>query len=144
MNNQYNFSHSDKSQSSHVGSFLSVLGEVRAQVEADYISPALHSGADELCLIIAEVYRLPRDTEIKIDGMKLSAGDVQEIYSLLTCEHIKLVLENFSRICYEVRFKKTYLRTALYNSVFELEAHWKNQVNTDNPEWVKAPFGVKV
>lgn len=132
-----------KSCQSQVGDLFQILQNVKEQVEYDCLTPDNQPAANEICLIIAEVYKLPPQAEIKIESKPYSAEMVQSVYSMLTNEHITLVIDNFSRICYEVKHKKSYLRTALYNSVFELNTHWENRVHADNPQWVKNPFGIK-
>ena len=57
---------------------------------------------------------------------------MQDVFSKIGNEHIKMVIENFRSIAYRVRAKKTYMRTALYNSVFEYEAYYDNQFRAEN------------
>ena len=116
---------------SQVGSFFEVLQEVKEQVDAHCFSSSDRQQADEICLMIAEVYKLPPETPIQIAGAKLPAEMVQEIYHRLDHEHILLVMEKYGKAAYIINHKKTYLRTALYNSVFEIEAHYTNQVKHD-------------
>ena len=119
------------SQSSQVGSYSEVLQRVKEQIDFACISESDKPQAEEICLIIAEVLKFPPSIEMQIGGVKLPAEMVQEIYSLLRCEHIELVISNFAKADYVIHHKKTYLRTALYNSVFEFESHYANQVNVD-------------
>jgi len=42
------------------------------------------------------------------------------VFSLLTAEHLQYVIEHFNSLTYHVTHKKSYLRTALYYSIFEL------------------------
>ncbi len=120
----------DKSMSSPVGCFLTVLDQVRYQLDIDSLLE-VDLQADELCYIIAETLLLSPTVEIKIAGNKMSAGIVQEIYRLLRWDHIVLVKENLSKITHEINHMKTYLRTALYNSFFELESVTQNRINKD-------------
>ncbi len=120
----------DKSMSSPVGCFQAVLDQVRSQLDIDSLLE-VDLQTDELCYIIAETLLLSPTVEIKIAGNKMSAGIVQEIYSLLRWDHIALVKENLSKITYEINHMKTYLRTALYNSFFELESTTQNRINKD-------------
>ena len=85
----------------------------------------------ELALIIAEVYMLPPDARVRIDRADLPACMVQAVFDDLTPAHAQMVIDNFRALPYEVKHKKTYLRTALYNSVFELSAHYYNQAKKD-------------
>ena len=118
-------------KSSQVGSYAEVLRRVKEQIEFDCIPESDKPQAEEICLIVAEALKLPPSIEMQIGGVKLPAEMVQEIYSRLRCEHVELVISNFGKANYTIHHKKTYLRTALYNSVFEFESHYANQVNAD-------------
>lgn len=85
--------------------------------------------AYELCAIIAEVNIMRPGFSVKIGGEVLEAGLVQEVFSCLTHDHLESVIDAFDSCKYEIRNKKAYLRTALYNSVFELEAGNRNLFN---------------
>jgi len=85
----------------------------------------------ELCLIIAEVLILDPETVIAINGSKLNAFLIQEVYGKLRHDHLRLVFDNFQNISHRVYNKKSYLRTALYNAVFEIESHLLNDMNCD-------------
>ena len=85
----------------------------------------------ELCYIIAEVYIIDPDSKVKISDEILDAYLVQEIFRELTLEHLRLVNDNFKDQIELIKNKRAYLRTALYNSVFEIEAHYTNLVNHD-------------
>ncbi len=84
---------------------------------------------DELCLIIAEVLKMPADYSIKINGTLLPVSLVQEIFWMIDERHIGTVMEHFDKIEYRVNNKRAYLKTALYNSVFELEHNYDNEAN---------------
>ena len=114
---------------SPVESFNKNLNTVKEQVEFECFTPEQQGFAEEICFIITEINNLSPSARVKIGGENYSADMVQEVYHRLTHEHILLVMDNFSRIRYEIKHKKTYLRTSLYNSVFELNAHWENQYN---------------
>lgn len=85
----------------------------------------------ELCYIIAEVYIIDPDSKIKIADEILDAYLVQEIFRELKLQHLELVESNFGDQTELIKNKRAYLRTALYNSVFEFEAHYKNLVKHD-------------
>lgn len=114
------------------GTRLSFKDEIKAVAErlelyaVREIDKAL---AYELCAIIAEVNIMRPCFSVKIGGEALEAGLVKEIFSCLTNEHIENVIAAFDSCKYEIRNKKAYLRTALYNSVFELEAGQRNLFN---------------
>ncbi|MDR2513762.1 MAG: DUF6017 domain-containing protein [Christensenellaceae bacterium] len=91
----------------------------------------------EICYIIAEVLAMEIEDRdgapkaIKINGSFTNVEMVQEVYSQLTHAHAELVADNFAQITSKIYNKKAYLQTALYNSVFELDAHYSNQVKHD-------------
>ena len=45
---------------------------------------------------------------------------MQAVYAKLENEHVMHVLETYNEIPYKINSPKLYLRTALYNAVFEL------------------------
>ena len=110
-----------------VKSFKNVLGDVRKNVEIECFEEALIPEAEEICLIIAEVMMLSSEAVVRIGGTELPQPLVAEIYSRLTCEHVRAVIDKFSRAGYRIKHKKTYLRTALYNEVFEHESGFINE-----------------
>ena len=85
----------------------------------------------ELCLIIADVLVLEPDTIITINGAKMAAFLIQEVYGKLNNDHLRFVFANFQNVSHHVHNKKAYLRTALYNAVFEIESHFVNNMNRD-------------
>lgn len=83
----------------------------------------------ELCFIIAEVYLMAPDAPIRISGENLDGYLVRQVFEELRNEHVRLVLDNFRSVTDVIKYKKAYLRAALYHSVFELESHYANLVN---------------
>ncbi len=113
-------------------SLIRIRNQVAKQIELDCFENRYRAFANDICMIIAEVMFFPSSFKVRIDGQSLLAGTVAEVYKLLTHEHIALVIENFEKIAYRIKYKKTYLRTALYNSLFEYEAHYTNEVRSEN------------
>ncbi len=114
-------------------SLFEVLKDVKVQVDytdfiqtrkngRTYIDPLI----DEICLIIAEVLVRSPESIMRIRGTEIETRIVQEVYGRLTYDHIELVYSNFRQQTHIIRKKSAYLQTALYNSVFELEAHCTN------------------
>lgn len=132
-NNNNNFSVSKKGRSVRP-SFRGMFEKVKEKAEVECFDRESTPQATELCLIITEVLMLNPENEIRIGGVMLSVGMVQEVYGQIGHEHIDLVVGNFNKVSYEVKNKKSYLRTALYNSVFEIESHWTNQFHADFDE----------
>ena len=115
-------------------SFREAIRRAERQVERDImlergrIPPSL---AREVCMIMAEVYMMDPDKPIRISGEWLDGHVVQQVFGELTYDHVAMVIEEFCRLTIDVRNKKAYLRTLLYNSVFSLDAHYTNRVNYD-------------
>ena len=86
----------------------------------------------EVCMIIAEVYLMDPQKPIRISGEWLDGYVVQEVFGEITDEHVQTVLEEFNRIVVDIKNKKAYLRTALYNSVFSLDLHYANEANRES------------
>ena len=101
-------------------SFDDVLEKVKEQISIDCIPLATLLQAEELAAIIAEVLRLRPEDKLRVDGVMHPAADVQAVYAKLENEHVLHVIETFNEIPYPIRSPKMYLRTALYNAVFEL------------------------
>ena len=85
----------------------------------------------ELCLVIADVLVLDPDSTITINGSKMAAFLIQEVYRQLNNDHLRFVFDNFQNVSHRVHNKKAYMRTALYNAVFEIELHFVNNMNRD-------------
>ena len=115
-----------------VGQFSAKLKEVQQRIEYAYIRRGDQPQALEICMIIAEVELLPDEYDIQIAGDKLPAWMVKEIFGNLGHDNVEMVIENFRHERREIRFKKSYFRTALYNSAFEIESHYINQSNSTN------------
>ena len=111
-------------------SFREALSKARAQINIDCFSEADKDFANEIIFNIAEVYMLWDSSPVKIAGEQIDGYILKQVFEELHEEHVKLVIDNFSRIDYYVNYKKAYIRTALYNSVFEYTAHFENLVNT--------------
>ena len=121
----------NQSQSHCRVSFSESLRRVRYRIDISSFEPSDRAFANELILIIAEVGALPCDAQIQINGEKLSAETVSEVYAQLEKEHLELVIEKFREAKYEIKYRKSYFRTALYNCVFEFESYYENQVRKD-------------
>lgn len=144
-NKKYNFSHVDPSVRPSVRpSIFATLEDVKAQVEFHCFERTgktpegktwSHTDPifEEICLIVAEVYVMDPDSMIRISGADLTVGIVQEVYAKLGNEHIEGVVFNFQRITTQVYNKKAYLRTALYNAVFEMNIGVTNDIAQTMP-----------
>lgn len=107
-------------------SFSEVVEAVKRSIEFDCFAESEKGQALELCYIIAEVMKLPPALAVRIGGDDIPASLAAEVFHALTHEHVALVMENYRKAAYRICRKKMYLRTALYNSVFELESSFAN------------------
>ena len=107
------------------------LGEAvrraEGQIESFAFAESERARVREICFILAAL--LPEEEMVRVAGETLEAGLVREVLALVRHEHVRMVLDNFKGVTARVRNKKAYLRSALYQSVFELEAHYANLVN---------------
>lgn len=106
--------------------FYDLVNEIAHQIEL----PRLNCDqrlALEICKTVAEVLILSPEREMKIGDDILPVGLVQDVYRSLTAENVELVIESFKNVRTEVRNIKAYMRTALYNSAFEIGFHYLNQ-----------------
>lgn len=120
-----------QSQGQYRAGFAENLYSVFSQIEYTSFAPEVQPLAYELGMIIAEIYTLSENFKVRIGGAQLPAEMVSAVYQRLTKENIELVIEKFRGIDYEIKYRKSYFRTALYNSAFECESYWVNQVRKD-------------
>ena len=106
--------------------FDDAVAIVCEQVEFDCFSEGDSGLALEMCLIIAEVIALPDDAVVKIDGGHYDVRIIRQAYSRLTHEHLLSAINSYRSRSYAITFKKAYMRTILYNSIFELQATAEN------------------
>lgn len=120
-------------------SLFRTLEEVKEQVRyEDFVQmfpggrkPYIDPFYNELCLIIAEVLVKPPESIMRIRGAETEAAIVQEVYRALEHDHLELVADNFKAQKHLIRQKTPYLQTALYNVLFEFDAHYTNLVKHD-------------
>lgn len=113
-------------------SFGEVLRNVRRQICLTAEYRGLYSNAElaeDIAKIMTEVYMMPGAAEILVSGERIPCYLVREVLEEVTSEHVAAVIDAFCRVDYEIKAKKQYLRTALYNSVFEAEAAVVNDYN---------------
>lgn len=129
----YLYSNPAKVNPSAGQSIFEMLERVMIQVEyhcfADLHINRIDPLYKELCLIIAEVLVLNQDSIIKINGSNVCAHLVQEVFAQINNDHVRLVFNNFHNVSQHVHNKRAYLRTSLYNAVFEIESHYINAMD---------------
>ena len=84
----------------------------------DKYRPLVH----DMCRAMAEVYMAPEGMEMKVNGEPMTAGMIAEVYRELTDEHVLNLASRLYGGWNCVGHPKAYLRSALYNVVFEFES----------------------
>lgn len=137
-NNGYSCVKSHSQSQVMSGSFFEVLQDVREQIDIACFVEDDKAQVNEIIMMIAEMYCLPPQADVQIGGQKLPASMVKDVYSILTEDHVREVITKYEKAAYSIKFKKTYIRTALYNEVFEHESGFVNGFREAFPE-----FGTK-
>ena len=75
----------------------------------------------DMCRVMAEVYMMSPTSVIRINGEDLEAGMVAQVLEEVTQEMAEERAEELRETLHEVTCLKAYLRSALYNKVFEFE-----------------------
>ena len=121
------------------GGFISTLQKVKEQINIKYFVRVYEKDEVrqiiEFCNIITDVLTLPPNSLITLNGEQRQVSAVQEVYQQLDERHLEIVLENFNRVKYKIKYPKTYLRSALYSSYFELESIGANETNVRMAEY---------
>lgn len=118
-------------QVSHRLTFKEALEKARAQINIKCFSNTDREFANEIIMNIAEVFMIWDASPVKVAGEQIDGYIIKQVFAELKEEHVQLVIDNYRKIDYIVNYKKSYIRTALYNSVFEIEAHYTNLVRHD-------------
>lgn len=75
----------------------------------------------DMCRVMAEVYMMSPTALIRINGEDMEAGMVAQVLEEVTQEMAEERAEELRESLHEVTCLKAYLRSALYNKVFEFE-----------------------
>lgn len=108
-------------------SFDEAYERTRVQIDMECFPFEMLVQATEVAGIIAQVYTLPANGVIKVAGYLRKVEDVQAVFRKLTNEHVVYVIEEFNEIPYRVRYKTAYIRSSLFNAVFELTSAENNR-----------------
>ncbi len=121
-------------QGKSVLSFREAMEEAEAQVEPESFEASLRGRVREACRVIAEIYMLPEGAKVKIEGEELPVETVREVFCQLNDSHVRYALERFDGYEGRIFAMKPFLRTMLYNAVFEMESHYQNRFRADRAE----------
>ncbi len=86
--------------------------------------------AKEIALLITDVYNMQDEAEIRVSGIQRTAKEVKERFRLLDHYHVLYVINAIKGNTTDIRNKRSYLITALYNAPTTLETHYQNEINT--------------
>lgn len=117
-----------KSGHSQVKSFNTVLQQIRKQIDIDSFDDQDKDQAEEIALVMAEVMVLSESEKVRINGQEISIQLIQDIYARISNADVLLVIMRYRKVTYEIKHTKKYLRTALYNSVFESRNRIDNEI----------------
>jgi hypothetical protein len=90
-----------------------------------------------IVFIIGEIYSLPNNAYVKIGKNHILAENVKSVYRQLAFEHIIFIAKNLNNCqtqIKQIKQKRDYLQTALYNAVIEYELDdlfFRNEVLDD-------------
>ena len=76
----------------------------------------------DMCRAMAEIYMMPTHAKVRINGEELEAELVAEVLEQVTEDMAVERAEELLDVIADVTCLKAYLRSALYNKVFEFEA----------------------
>ncbi len=90
--------------------------------------------ARTLCMVMAEIYMAAPRYVFYVGGIAMTAEQAQAVYAELTSEHVETVIRKIRQSKGKtVKYQRPYLRTMLYNMVFEYEA--QTQAGMDSALW---------
>ena len=121
---------SSNTVSNNINQIISV-DDVMEQIDYKYLYPDQKEKAYEIALLIAEVLNMPDDTTIRIARTKKPIAEVKERFRSLKQFHIQYVIGCIQANTTKVSNIKSYLLTALYNSLATMETYYQSEVNHD-------------
>lgn len=90
--------------------------------------------ARTLCMVMAEIYMAAPRYVFYVGGIAMEAAQIREVYGELTFRHVEAVILKIRQSKGKtVKYQRPYLRTMLYNVVFEYEA--QTQGGMDVTAW---------
>lgn len=108
-------------------SFDDAYERAKEQIDFDCFPMEYLVQATEVAGLIAQVYTLWPNDVIKVAGFARRVSDVQTVFKKLTNEHVVYVIDTVNAIPYPIRNKSAYIRSALFNAVFELTSAENNR-----------------
>ena len=109
-------------------SFREAYAQAKEQLPADYFLARDRRLLEGIYRVMAEVYMLAPTVMLTVDGERLQAGQVQEIYRLIDTFEAQRVMDQFREVHTKVTSVKRFLRTLLYNVVIEANVAEENEL----------------
>ena len=131
-----------------VASFEAAIMAAGTLVDLDLLieqTPEQESLYRELVRVIADTYMHGPDRPVIVDGEDVTFGYVQQVFLMLEAQHVDDVAYALHRYPREIRCKRAFVRTALYNRIFEQETEVENTmaVNTLAEPRSNSEFGIR-
>lgn len=104
--------------------------DVKEQIGLFDFSFFSQTQAQEIALLMQDVFNMPDSATIRVSGLERTAKEVKERFRLLDHFHVEYVIEAIKENTTDIRNKRSYLITALYNAPTTLETHYQNEINT--------------
>ena len=87
----------------------------------------------DMCRVMAEVYMAHPRMQMQIGGEVYDAGLVAEVYREMTPECARELAVRLTEVIGSIKHIKAYLRSAIYNAVFEFESSGMRAIKQE--EW---------
>jgi hypothetical protein len=123
-------------QGKSVLTFREAMKAAEAQIEIHCFAPPTKVYARDICRVIAEVYMMPQEASIKIEGEMLPVYTVKEIFCLLDNQHAQYVIEEVREYKGRILSMKAFLRTLLYNAVLSMESRLEKEYEDENEDFI--------
>ena len=119
---------------SMAGKQIDIDGFYQRGVDGGWVQGPDYMLARTLCMVMAEIYMAAPRYVFFVGGIAMEAAQIREVYGELTSRHIEAVSRKIRQSKGKtVKYQRPYLRTMLYNVVFEYEA--QTQGGMDVTAW---------
>lgn len=119
---------------SRAGKQIDIDGFCQRGVDGGWVQGPDYMLARTLCMVMAEIYMASPRYVFYVGGIAMEAAQIREVYGELTSRHIEAVSRKIRQSKGKtVKYQRPYLRTMLYNVVFEYEA--QTQGGMDVTAW---------
>ncbi len=141
-NKGQNLKNTDRSIDQKYNDFESIIKYIKQEKNINFNSVFIHDATiekkqvEEIVNIIAEMYM---EDNIKINGNIKSRSIIQSMLNRITPLNIAYVIRKFNESDVEIKNPKSYIKSMLYNSVFQSGNAYKNYYSTVGGTMLKIP-----